>query len=395
MDKYLAQRVKPKVKLKGLFEIYALALEQERAGKRIIHMEIGRPDFDTPKRIKDSAIRALEAGDVHYTEPRGQLGLRQAIAKSAKQTVGNDYDPLTEVLVTIGASEALDLIWRAFLEEDEEVLIPSPYYGAYTFQLDYSDKRYITVPILNERGDVKYDMEVFKEKLTPKTKMILINSPNNPTGYVMSDEEIQAVADFAEEHDLIVISDECYDRYVFEGEFKSIAALPGMRERTLIVNSTSKAYSMTGWRVGFILGNPVFIEALMRIHAQTSVCPTSFAQAGAATAYGEEFEEVPLMMEEFKKRKEYIAAFLKTIPGISYVEPKGAFYVFMNVSSLGMEGGDFCEKLIEEQGVTLSPGNNFGLEWGDYVRISYACSMEDIVEAMNKIKIFIEDKLQG
>lgn len=390
MKNYLAHRVIPKVKVKGLFEIYALALEKEREGNRVIHMEIGRPDFDTPEKIKKSAIAALEEGQVYYTEPMGTLELRSAITNYVKKNLGLDYDPKTQVLVTVGASEALDLIWRAFLEPDEEVMIPSPYYGAYTFQLEYSDKRYTTIPILNDQGEVKYDIDAFKAKLTPKTKMILINSPNNPTGYVMSDEEIQAIADFAIENDLLVISDECYDRYVFEGEFKSIASLPGMKERTIIVNSTSKTFSMTGWRVGYVIAQPEFIQAMMRIHAQTIVCPSSFAQAGAATAYGEDIEEVEEMMDQFKRRKEYIGNFLKTLKGIPYVDPKGAFYVFMNISSLGMEGAEFCERLIEEQGVTLSPGNNFGMEWKDYVRISYACSMEDIKEAMDKIKIFVE-----
>lgn len=390
MKRFLADRVVPKVKKKGLFEIYAMAIEKERAGDRVIHMEIGRPDFDTPQRIKDRAIEAIRAGEVYYTEPRGMLELRQAITSYVQRNFGLTYDPMTEVLVTVGASEALDLLWRTFLEDDDEILIPSPYYGAYTDQLLYSDKKYVTVPIINEQGEVRYDLEVFKEKLTPQTKMILINSPNNPTGYVMSEEDLHNISQFAIENDLLVISDECYDRYVFEGEFKSISTLPGMRERTIIVNSTSKTFSMTGWRVGYVLADAEVIEAMMRVHAQTIVCPTSFAQVGAITAYGEEIEEVEDMLLQFKERKEYISQFLKTVPGIPYVEPKGAFYVFMNISSLGMNGVEFCEQLLEEQGVTLSPGVNFGPEWEDYVRISYACSMAEVKEAMAKLREFIE-----
>lgn len=393
MKQYLAKRVTSGKKIKGLFEIYGLALAREREGKRIIHMEIGRPDFDTPQLIKDSAAEALKDGLVYYTEPSGLLSLRQAIVDNTKKRLGLDYG-VNQVITTIGASEALDLIWRAFLEPDDEIMLPSPYYGAYTFQLDYLDKKYVKVPILKEDGQVRYDIEDFRSRLTPHTKMILLNSPNNPTGYVMTREEVQMIADFAVENDLIVVSDECYDHYVFEGEHVSIATLPGMQDRTLLVNSTSKTFAMTGWRVGYVMGHPDFIDALVRIHGQSCVCPTSFAQAGSAAAYANEIPEVQDMLVQFRERKEYIADFLQKMEGVSYVEPKGAFYVFMDVSALGMPGADFCEQLIEEQGVTLSPGNNFGLEWDSYVRISYACSLDDIKEAMDKLKCFIDSRLK-
>lgn len=393
MKQYLAKRVTSGKKIKGLFEIYGLALAREREGKRIIHMEIGRPDFDTPQLIKDSAAEALKDGLVYYTEPSGLLSLRQAIVDNTKKRLGLDYG-VNQVITTIGASEALDLIWRAFLEPDDEIMLPSPYYGAYTFQLDYLDKKYVKVPILKEDGQVRYDIEDFRSRLTPHTKMILLNSPNNPTGYVMTREEVQMIADFAVENDLIVVSDECYDHYVFEGEHVSIATLPGMQDRTLLVNSTSKTFAMTGWRVGYVMGHSDFIDALVRIHGQSCVCPTSFAQAGSAAAYANEIPEVQDMLVQFRERKEYIADFLQKMEGVSYVEPKGAFYVFMDVSALGMPGADFCEQLIEEQGVTLSPGNNFGLEWDSYVRISYACSLDDIKEAMDKLKCFIDSRLK-
>lgn len=391
MEKYVAKRMDEKVKLPGLFEIYAMALARERAGADIVHMEIGRPDFDTPERIKQAAKQALDDGLVYYSEPLGILPLREAIVKYTKRMTGVEYDPMTQVVVTIGASEALDAIWAALLNPEDEIILPSPFYGAYTKQLEYADKKYKLVPILKEGGVVEYRKEDFEAVLTPNTKMILINSPNNPTGYVMTDEEIQMIADFATEHDLLVISDDCYDNYVFEGEFKSIAALPGMKDRTLIVNSTSKTFSMTGWRVGYVIGHPAFINAILRVHAQTVVCPAIFAQVGAAVAYGEEIPEVADMFQAFLERKEYIAQFLKTIPGIKYVEPKGAFYIFMDVSSTGMRGFEFCEKLLQDKGVTLSPGNNFGLEWDNYVRISYACSMDDIKKAMDRLKEFFEE----
>ena len=393
MEKYLRKKLTSGKKIKGLFEIYALALDRERSGQKVVHMEIGRPDFDTPQIIKDAAAKALTDGLVYYTEPSGILPLREAIVDKTKKMIGLEYNPRTEAIITVGASEALDLIWKAFLEEDDEIIIPSPFYGAYTYQLDYSDKKYVTVPILNEDGSVDYNIEKFKKALTPKTKMILVNSPNNPTGYVMSKEDLQVIANFAIENDLIVISDECYDHFVFEGEYISIASLPGMKERTLIVNSTSKTFAMTGWRIGYVLGHSSWINALLRIHAQTVVCPSSFAQVGAIAAYQEEIKELEIMKNAFMERKEYIAKALKEIEGVTYVDPKGAFYIFMNVGNLNMAGIDFCEEILQEYGVTLSPGNNFGLEWENYVRISYACSLEDIKYAMDSIKKFVDSKL--
>ncbi|WP_130863249.1 pyridoxal phosphate-dependent aminotransferase [Bacilliculturomica massiliensis] len=392
MREFLSERLTGGVKVKGLFEIYAMALERQRQGQDVIHMEIGRPDFDTPVRIKEKAKEALDQGLVFYSEPAGLLELRKAITDHTEKQLGLKYNPSTQAIVTVGASEALDLIWEAFLDPEDEVILPSPYYGAYSFQLEYQGKKYVKVPILKEGGKVEYRREDFEAAVTPNTKMILINSPNNPTGYVMTPDEIKMIADFAKEHDLLVVTDDCYDQFVFEGEYLNIATLPGMKERTLIVNSTSKAYAMTGWRVGYVLGNPEYIDALVRIHGQTAVCPTVFAQAGAISAYTEELPETEIMLEAFKERKQYIAEFLRTIDGISYVEPKGAFYIFMDISILNMEGADFCEELIKSKGVTLSPGNNFGLEWGPYVRISYASSMEDIKEAMVRIRDFIAEK---
>lgn len=375
---------------KGLFEIYNLALEKEKAGERIVHMEIGRPDFDTPAVIKKAAIKAIEDGNVHYTGSAGILDLRKAISRKVQETIGINYDPSNQILITVGASEALDLIWRTFLDEGDEIIIPSPYYGAYTYQLDYLGRKYITVPILKEDGTINYDRNEFIKRVTKKTKMILINSPNNPTGHVISKQELEMIADFAKEHDLIVVSDECYEHYIFEGEHKSIASLPEMCKRTLIVNSTSKTYSMTGWRVGYILGDSLYIEALTKVHAQTIICPTSFAQYGAISAFDTEIPELRVMLKKFKERRDYIIEFLKSIEGAKYVKPAGAFYIFLDVANFGIDGTDFCEKLLENKGIALCPGSNFGSEWKNYVRISYACSLEDIKYAMEKVREFIK-----
>ncbi len=376
---------------KGLFEIYAIASQKERAGEKVIHMEIGRPDFDTPMAVKEKAVEALHKGVVHYTELSGLDELRRAIAKRERIKTGLYYDPLKEIVVTAGASEGLYCIWNVFLNPEDEVMIPSPYYSSYFNQLIYSGTNLVKVPIMKD-GKIKFDIEDFKARLTKNTKMILINSPNNPSGYVMTEEDLNMIAEFAIENDLIVISDECYDSFIFEGNYKSIATLPGMRERTLVVNSSSKTFSMTGWRIGYVMGNEDFIREIGKIHSHISVCATSFAQAGAVEAYKNVFKEVENMVAEFKLRRDYVAKCLGKIDGISFIEPKGAFYVFINVGKLGMDGIEFSERILREKGIALAPGSSFGSEWKDYVRLAYTCSMDNIIEAMELMKSFIDSK---
>jgi len=389
MKKYFSQKVTNLPKEPGMFEIYNIANEKERKGDKVIHMEIGRPDFDTPKPIKDSAVSALNGGLVHYTELSGIYDLRKSIADRVKESGGLEYNPENEVLVTAGASEGLYCIWIAFLDNKDEILIPTPHYSSYTYSLTYAGAKYIKVPIM-KNNKIKYDMQEFKSRLTENTKMILINSPNNPTGYVNSQEDMENIAEFAIENDLIVVSDECYDCFVYEGEHKSISTLPGMRDRTLIVNSTSKTFSMTGWRIGYVLGNADFIDKIGNIHSHINVCSTSFAQAGAITAYKDIYKDIDIMVNEFKRRRDYITDFISKLDNITFVDPKGAFYIFMNIGELGLTSVDFCKSLLRETGVAMAPGSAFGVEWEDYVRISYACSMDDIKKAMNLMKSFIE-----
>ncbi|MDD4779772.1 MAG: pyridoxal phosphate-dependent aminotransferase [Tissierellia bacterium] len=388
---YFSSKVQVFYQGEGTVSIFDIASELERKGRKIMHMEIGKPNFDTPDAIKEAAITAIKKGNVHYTPPAGMYELREAITNRTKEKYGLEYNPLNEALITAGASEALYLIFIAFLNSDEEVMIPSPSYYSYCRQVDCTGSKYIEVPVLKD-GVMKYDINDFEAKITDKTKLLLLNSPNNPTGYVMSDEELQEMADFAIKHDLIVISDECYEDFLYEGEFKSIASLPGMKERTLIINSTSKTFSMTGWRVGYILGNATFIECLQNVHEQLNICPTSFAQEGSIVAYREEIKEVEMMFNEYKKRKDYIVEYLSKIDKVSFYEPQGAFYIFLNVEKLGIDGSEFCLEILNEKGVALNPGESFGAEWKNYVRISYCCSMEDVIDAMDLIKEYIESK---
>ncbi len=391
MNKYLSSKMNVFSGEKGLFAIYSISSELERRGNRIIHMEIGKPDFDTPESIKEAGKVAIDEGNVHYAPAAGMHELLEAITDWTKRNHGLEYNPENEVLVTVGASEALHCIWSAFLDHDDTVMIPSPYYGSYGYQVVCAGANFIDVPVLKD-GQMKYDISEFEARITDKTKMILINSPGNPTGYVMSDEELQAMADFAIKHDLIVISDECYDQFVFNGEFKSIASLPGMKERTLIINSTSKTFSMTGWRVGYVMGNKEFIGCLQNIHEHLAICPTSFAQQGAIEAYATDIAETKEMFEEYKRRRDYFVQELSKIKELSFYEPQGAFYIFLNVKNTGMSGAEFCLGLLNEKGVALAAGECFGKDWSDYVRISYCCSMEEIKDAIKYMKEFIEEK---
>lgn len=391
MKKFLSRRQDSLPQEKGgMADIMKAGDARERAGKKVYHMEIGRPDFDTPKPIKDAAIKALENGDVHYTDFDGVLELRQAIAKREKNKGGLEFDPESEIMITVGGGEALYCIFVALLDSEDEVLIPSPYYSSYAHQIVHCGGKYVDVPVIKD-GKMDFNIDDFKSKLTKNTKVLIVNNPNNPIGYVLSDENLQELADFAIENDLIVISDEVYDDYIFEGKFKSISTLPGMRDRTIVVNSVSKAFSMTGWRIGYVAGNADLMRPIGDIQSHITTCATSFAQAGAVLAYNEIYDEVKEMIGEYQKRKDYVAKCLRKIEGISFVEPKGAFYVFMDISKLGISGTEFCAKLIEKTGVALTPGSGYGEAWTNYVRLAYVISMEDLKEAMGLFEKFVSE----
>lgn len=389
MKQYFSSKIINPPKETGTYGIYNIANARERAGKRVIHMEIGRPDFDTPQAVKDAAIKALNLGMVHYTELSGIYDLKKSIVERVEKFNGIKYD-VNEVMVTTGASEGLYCIWTAFLNPDDEVMIPTPHYSSYTHQLTFVGAKYVKVPIMKD-NKVQIDMNEFESRLTKNTKMIMVNSPNNPTGYVMSDKDLENIAEFAIKNDLLVVSDECYDNFIYEGRFKSIATLPGMKDRTLVVNSSSKSFSMTGWRIGYILGNTDYINQINKVHSHIATCATSFAQAGAVIAFREIFDEVDEMVVEFKRRKDYLTNFLDKLDGVSYVKPQGAFYIYMNIGKLCISDVEFCEGLLLKKGVAFAPGSAFGSDYTDYVRISYAVSMENLVEAMNLMKSYIEE----
>lgn len=390
MERYLNKFMRNAPKEKGILEIYAIAEELEKKGKKLIHMDIGRPNFDTPKVVKDRAIRALEEGYVHYTSLNGVNELKAAIAEREKKDNGIIADPSTEILITVGASEALFHIWLNFLGEGDEILVATPCYSAYIYQIAFVGAKIVSVPLIKS-GKLEFDIEDFRTKITPKTKMIMVNSPNNPTGFVLSRKDLQEIANLAIENDLIVVSDECYDKFVFSGGHISIATLPCMKDRTITVNSASKTFSMTGWRVGYVIANPFFIDAMALTHANIVLCATSFAQIGAIEAYNHVYDEIDVMLDEFKRRRDYIMDVLEEIKIIDFVQPDGAFYIFFNVENLKMDGMEFCLKFLKEYGVTTTPGISYGQEYNNYVRMAYTCTYEDVVRAMDALKEMIKE----
>lgn len=370
----------------GLYEVFAKSLRLEAKGKKMIHMEIGRPEYDSPEFAKDMVKEALDRGEVYYTDISGTAELRAAICERERQVHRLSYDPESEICVTAGASEAEAAILSAMLEFGDEVIVPGPYFSAYYDLAVIAGIKLVEVPVHMDETEWKLDLEELHQAVTSKTRMILVNTPNNPTGYVLSREMLEGIADLAREKDLIVISDECYDAFLYEGEHISIAELPEMRERTLVVKSTSKTYSMTGWRIGYVMGPAPMILYINKVHQNFSVCCNSFAQWGATEAFkrGEDF--VKGMVEAFRLCGEYAWKELSSIDGVRLIKPRGAFYLFPDISSFGMDDSAFCDFLMNQAGVVSVPGSTFGDSGKGHVRLSYCQSIESVREACGNIK---------
>ena len=353
---------------------------RERLGEKIIHLEIGRPDFDTPSHIKDAAIEAISKGKVHYTSNYGIPELRNEIAAKFKQDNGLTYDPLDEIIVTVGATEGIFLSMMALLDPGDEVLIPSPSFPAYSQCANMIEAIPVFVP-LKQENDFEPMIEDFKSKITSKTKMIVINTPHNPTGAVYSEKTLTELAQIALENDLLVLSDEIYEKNIYDGyKHFSIASLPGMQERTITLNGFSKSHCMTGWRLGYLASSKEIIGGLIRIHQYATVCATSFAQHGAVAALKGSQEDVELMGKEFSRRRVMMVERLQKMPGLFVFKPKGAFYIFINVEKLGVTSQKLATYLLDEASIAVVP-------WGDkHIRISYANSFENLEKAMDNME---------
>lgn len=375
-----------KITRTGIRKIFDRANEYEREGRRIIHMEIGRPDFDTPAAVKEEAVRSLRGGNVHYTSNYGLEGLREAIAEKLREDNGLEADPGREILVTAGAVEGLALAMTALLDAGDEVLIPDPAFTSYHNQALHPGGVPVAVPLRFDSGFQPL-LEDLEERVTKRTRMLVVNTPHNPTGVVYDRGTLKMLAAFARRHDLLVVSDECYEDLIYGREHVSMATLPGMRERTVTVNSTSKAFSMTGWRVGFVTASAEIIDYILRIHQDLVICACSFAQEGAALAYRRRKELIPPMQASFKLRRDLVVEHLDGMEGLTYVRPQGGFYVFPAIGKFGLGDWEFCDYLLEKAGVAVVPGSAFGPHGRGFIRMAYSCSRQDLEEglaSMNK-----------
>jgi aspartate/methionine/tyrosine aminotransferase len=370
----------------GIRKVFEEVNRRTAAGEDIIHLELGRPDFDTPVHIKEAAKRALDEGKVHYSSNYGFPELRKAIARKLKQDNGLSYDPAAEIIVTVGTNEAVFMAMMAFLDPGDEVLIPDPCWLHYFYCAQMAGAVPISVPV-REGNEFNPQVDEFRSLITPKTRMIVINTPNNPTGAVYSLEALEELAQLARETELFVLSDEIYEKMIYEGNRHfSIGGFPGMRERTITVNGFSKIYAMTGWRLGYAAADHELVKAMIRIHQYTTVCATSFAQWGAVEALEGPQNEAEMMAREFGRRRKLVYAALQEMPGIEVVEPKGAFYIFPNIKALGKSAEELSWYLLDEAKIAVVPGTVLGEFGTDYIRISYANSYENLEKAMERMR---------
>ncbi|MDR1966976.1 MAG: pyridoxal phosphate-dependent aminotransferase [Synergistaceae bacterium] len=372
----------------GIREILAQADEMQKSGRSVIHMEIGRPDFDSPECAKRAAIRALEERNVHYTDMAGTPELRSEIAAKYKRDAGMDIDPDREVVVTSGAVEALATVFMTMLNPGDEVIVPSPYFPVYDDQIRMAGGVLRAVPSKIENG-FRPDPGDIERAITSKTKIIMINSPNNPTGATSTRSELEAIAELVKSRGLLALSDECYEKFAYDENTPhvSMASLPGMKERSFTISAASKTFSMTGWRVGWVLIPAETKPFIMKCHQGIATCSNSFAQAGVAEALRSAWPDVELMISEYKARRDMMVDMLSKIDGIETPTPRGAFYAFPSIRGLGLPSFEFCGRLLAETGVATVPGQPFGAEDG-YMRMTYCRPRGEIKEALTRIGDF-------
>lgn len=359
-----------------------------------ISLGVGEPDFPTPWSVRDAAIKSIQKGITQYTSNGGLPELRKKIAEYMEERFSLSYEPLSEVIVTVGASEGIDITLRALLNPGDEVLIAEPCFVSYAPCVRLCNG--VPVPVSCDfEHSFKLLPEAIEAAVTPRTKAILFNYPSNPTGAVMSEEELVAVAKVIKKYNLIALSDEIYSELTYSGKHVSIASLPGMQERTVVLNGFSKAFSMTGWRIGFLCAPKELAGVILKIHQYVIMCAPTPSQYAALAALTEGLEDgfpvVEEMRNEYDKRRRFVYESLKSM-GLETFEPLGAFYIFPQVSALGLDGDGFAEELLAAQAVAVVPGSAFGTFGKDNVRISYAYSMRDLDRAIERIQKFISAK---
>ena len=372
------------IKPSGIRKFFDIVNEMEDA----ISLGVGEPDFDTPWHIRDEGIYSLEKGRTFYTSNAGLKELRTEIVRYIQRTQGVSYDPMKEVLVTVGGSEAIDLALRAMVNPGDEVLIPQPSYVSYEPCAILAD----AVPViieLKEENEFRLTARELQDAITDKTKILVLPFPNNPTGAIMEKRDLEEIAEVVKEKDLFVISDEIYAELTYKEKHVSIASLPGMKERTILINGFSKAYAMTGWRLGYACAPAVIMEQMIKIHQFAIMCAPTTSQYAAVEALKNGDDDVAQMRESYNQRRRYLMHAFQEM-GLKCFEPYGAFYVFPCIKEFGMTSEEFAERLLREEKVAVVPGTAFGDCGEGFLRISYAYSLDNLKIAMEKIGHFIE-----
>lgn len=384
MPKSYLSKIVSALKPSGIRKFFDIAATMED----VISLGIGEPDFTTPQPIIDAGIRSLQAGETHYTSNHGVLELRQAITNHLEKMYGVSYAPLNEVIVSVGVSEALYLTFTALLNPGDEVIIPTPCFVSYQAEVSLAGGKPVEI-FTNMEDDFQPDPAVIEKAITPKTKAILLGYPNNPTGAVASRETLEAIAELAQKHDLVVISDEIYDRLVYEHEHVCFPSIEGMQDRTVLLGGFSKNYAMTGWRIGYAAGPASLIKGLVRIHQYSVMSAPTTSQYAALEALKVGEPYVQEMLAEYDRRRKLIHQGLNDL-GLPTFEPHGAFYVFPSIHNTGLSDEAFAEKLLLEEKVAVVPGSSFGDAGMGFVRCSYATNYELIEQALEKIGRFLK-----
>ncbi|HKO22405.1 MAG TPA: pyridoxal phosphate-dependent aminotransferase [Candidatus Eisenbacteria bacterium] len=370
------------------FEVLAKARALEAKGRTIVHLEIGEPDFDTPASIRQAAIRAIEEGFTHYGPSAGLPEVREAIAQYISKDRGLPVAP-EQVVVTPGGKPVLTFAVLACVNPGDEVIVPNPGFPIYESAVRFAGGTPVSLALREDRS-FRFGAADVEKLLTPRTRMLVLNSPHNPTGSVLEPKDLDEIATLLRERDIFVLSDEIYSKILYEGTHETIATRPGMAERTIILDGFSKTYAMTGWRLGYGVMNPTLAKHVARLATNVYSCATSFVQRAAPTALLGPQDDVHAMVAEFRRRREAIVEGLNAIPGIKCAKPAGAFYVFPNVVGLGMKSSQIEGALLEEAGVAALSGTAFGSNGEGYIRFSYANSIENIREGLKRFEAFAQ-----
>jgi aminotransferase len=382
-DKVLSNKIKS-IRPSGIRKFFDIAATMEG----VISLGVGEPDFNTPWVIRKAAINVLERKHIVYGPNKGLIPLRQAISDKIDQKHSVRYDPEKEIIVTVGGSEAIDLALRGIIDPGDEVLVVEPCFVCYAPLVELAGGVAVPVPTHIE-NNFKLTVEDFRDKITPRTKMLILPFPNNPTGAVMTREDLEPIAEFLRGTDIMVLSDEIYSELTYGRKHFSIIELEGMRERTIYVNGFSKAYAMTGWRLGYVTAPEPIISQIFKIHQYGIMCSPYISQNAAVEALTSCDAEVEKMVDEYNVRRRYLVNEFNRL-GLTCFDPEGAFYVFPSIKSTGLTSEEFCERLLYEEKVATVPGSAFGESGEGHIRISYAYSLKHLMEAMSRIESFLK-----